>query len=30
MPLPVKDVGVSKFGQWPCTFPLNPTNDMGA
>lgn len=25
--LPVKEAGVTKFGQWPCTFPLNHSNE---
>lgn len=29
--LPVKEVGVTKFGQWPCASPLNQVmNEMGA
>lgn len=27
--LPVKGAGVTKSGQWACTFPLNSANDMG-
>lgn len=27
---PIKEPGVTRLGQWPCTVPLSPTNNTGA